>query len=122
MVKLTYKYLNLQTLQETTGGNLAIEIELLELFNDIIEEYIAILEEELPNKNWKRLSDATHKIKPNITLFGIHSMEPVIENLEMHLKHQENPKQIHALVNHMIDVFKEVKTEIGHELDSMGKN
>lgn len=122
MVKLTYKYLNLQALQETTGGNLAIEIELLELFNDIVEEYIAILEEELPKENWKGLFDATHKIKPNITLFGIHSMEPVIEDLEMHLKHQENPQQLHALVNHVIDVFKEVKTEIGLELDSMGKN
>lgn len=119
MEKQTYKYINLKSLRDNTGGNLAIEIELMELFNDIIDEFIAALEKELPNKNWQKLYDATHKIKPNVTMFGIYNMESTMEELDNNFRYEENLETIDDLARTVIDAFKEIKKEIELELNSM---
>lgn len=119
MKTLTYNYLNLESLRDQTGGNLTIEIEFMELFNDIVDEFIACLEKELPNKNWQKLYDATHKIKPNVTLFGIYNLESVIEELENNFRREENLEKIDDIVKSVIDAFKEIKKEIEWELNSL---
>lgn len=121
MDNLTYKYINLQSLKENTGGIIDIEIELMHLFNDIVEEFINTLERELPNKNWQKLYDAVHKIKPNIHMFGISSMEVIISELENNFRNEENLENIDDTVKDVVRSFKEIKKEIKLELHSLTK-
>lgn len=121
MDNLTNKYINLQSLRENTGGMIDIEIELMQLFKDIVDEFIITLEQEVPKKNWQKLYDATHKIKPNIHMFGISSMEPIISELESNFRYEENLETIDATVKEVLRSFKEIKKEIKLELNSITK-
>src|SRR5690606_6915502 len=100
-------------------GIIDIEIELLQLFNDIIDEFIATLEIELPKRNWQKLYDATHKIKPNVNMFGISSMESTIGELETNFRCEEKLENIDETVKTVVSAFKEIKIEIEMELNSM---
>ncbi|WP_100611009.1 Hpt domain-containing protein [Confluentibacter lentus] len=120
MVKTTYNYIDLTSLRENTFGNVPIEKEIMHLFIDMVDDYIAIIDKELPNKNWQELYDATHKIKPNISMFGIYSLESTIVELENSFRNEVNLESIEETVNVVLNTFKEVKKEILSELNSMG--
>ena len=119
MQKITYKYINLRSLKENTGGIIDIEIELLQLFGEIVDEFIATLERELPKKNWQHLYEAAHKIKPSVTMFGISSMELTIGELENNFRREQNLENIDVKVKEVIGTFKEIKKEIEWELNSL---
>lgn len=91
----------------------------MHLFNDIVEEFITTLERELPNKNWQELYDAVHKIKPNIQMFGISSMEVIIGELETNFRKEENLENIDDTVRAVVHAFKEIKKEIKLELNAL---
>lgn len=118
MVKTTYNYIHLNSLRENTFGNVPLEREIMHLFIDMVDEYITILDKELPNKNWKELYDATHKIKPNIIMFGIYSLESTIVELENSFRNEVNLARIEETTNVVLSTFKEVKKEILSELNS----
>ncbi|PKQ43808.1 hypothetical protein CSW08_17625 [Confluentibacter flavum] len=119
MVKTTYKHIDLNSLRENTFGNIPIEREIMHLFIDMVEDYIAILDKELPNKNWQELYDATHKIKPNVSMFGIYSLESIIVELENSFRNEENLERIEETAYVVLCAFKEIKEEVQLELNSM---
>ena len=117
MKQSTYKHINLEALREQIGENLTIEQEFLELFSDIVDEFVACLEKEFPNQNWPKLYDATHKIKPNITLFGIYHLESVIEELETNFRLEKDLEKIDQMIITVLNAFKEIKKEVEMELN-----
>ena len=115
----TYSYINLQSIKEDTFGDADILRTILELFIEGIDEYLNVLEMELPNKNWQTLFQETHKIKPNVSMFGIYTLvEPILE-LETCFRKEENLGKVDALVNVVVPCFIEVKKELQTELKSM---
>lgn len=119
MIDQKYQYINLHSLKENTLDNIDIQIEIMELFLNLINEYIDILNQELPNKNWYALFDATHKIKPNISMFGIESLESIITQLDSDLRNKQNLDTVDKLINTTINIFKKVIIEIETELKLM---
>ncbi|WP_100613411.1 Hpt domain-containing protein [Confluentibacter citreus] len=119
MVKTTYKYIDLNSLRENTFGNVPIEREIMHLFIDMVDDYISVLDKELPNKNWNLLYDATHKIKPNISMFGIYSMESTIVELENSFRNEVNLETIEETAYGVLCAFKEIKKEVQIELNLM---
>lgn len=116
---MNYQYIDLQSLKEDTLGNIEIQTELMVMFLTLIDEYTEVLNSELPNKNWEALYSATHRIKPNIRMFGIAKLEPVILELEDKLRKEENLKGIEELLQTVQVGFKEVKNELEVELKAM---
>jgi len=122
MIKSAYTYIDLNSLRENTYGNVPVEREIMRLFIDIIDEYLDILDKELPNKNWKELYDATHKIKPNISMFGIYSIESTIKEIETSFRNEVNLEGIEEATNGVKYIFKEVKKELQIELNSLAND
>lgn len=122
IINPSYQYINLQSLKENTFDDTSIMKEIMEVFLDIIDEYINALNQELPNKNWDALFKATHKIKPNISMFGINKLESTILQLEHNFKNEENLHTIDELIHSSINVFKQVKIEVQSELKSMNND
>lgn len=119
MKSINYKYVDLQNLKEDTFGDIDIFKEIIELFIELIEEYIKVLNEELGNKNWPVLFKATHKIKPNINMFGIKALEPIILKLDYNFRNEQNLDDVDSLVKTSIVIFNEVKKELLNELNAM---
>jgi HPt (histidine-containing phosphotransfer) domain-containing protein len=119
VIKQHYRYINLQSLKENTFDDLFIQKEIMILFLELIDEYIHVLDQELPNKNWNELFKATHKIKPNINMFGIESLEPIILKLEHDFRTEQNLDTVNTLTTTCANIFKEVIIEIETELKLM---
>lgn len=116
---MNYQYIDLQSLEEDTLGSVEIQKEIMVMFLKLIEEYDDVLNSELPNKNWDALYGATHRIKPNIRMFGITKLEPVILELEEKLRKEENLEGIDELFQTVQVGFQNVKNEIELELKAM---
>ncbi|WP_347923971.1 Hpt domain-containing protein [Pontimicrobium sp. SW4] len=114
-----YSYINLQSIKEDTFGDTDILRSILELFVEGIDEYLSVFEKELPIKNWQTLFQETHKIKPNIAMFGITSLiDPILE-LETCFRKEQDLDKVHDLVELIASNLKEVKKEIQLELNVM---
>lgn len=119
MNQTAYSYINLQSLREDTFGDKEILKTILELFVEGIDEYLAVIEKELPTKNWQPLFKETHKIKPNIAMFGIASLVNPILELETCFKKEIHLEKINGLVELVVRNLTQVKKEIQFELNVM---
>ncbi|MDO5972259.1 Hpt domain-containing protein [Flavivirga aquimarina] len=120
MFKSSYRYIDLDVLKESTFDDTSIIKEIMEVFLELIDEYVEALTLHFPDKKWDLLFNATHKIKPNISMFGISKLETIIPQLESNFKNEQNLDTIGVMVNNCLVVFKEVKREVLTELKSMG--
>ncbi len=119
MHKTEYTHINLQAFKELTFEDLEIQKEIIEAFFEILEEYKTVLHSELPNKNWQALFKATHKIKPNINMFGITELESIMQELEDNFRNEENLDSLEPMVGYSLDILKQVKTELENELKTI---
>lgn len=119
MVKLTHQYIDLNSLKENTFNDVSIMKEIMVLFLDIIDEYVEVLTNEIDNRNWEELYKATHKIKPNVNMFGISSLESTILELESNFKNEENLDNISETTRFVLSAFKDIRKEVELELKSM---
>jgi HPt (histidine-containing phosphotransfer) domain-containing protein len=119
VIKQDYQYINLQSLKENTFDDLSIQKEIMILFLELIDEYIHVLNQELPKKNWNELFKATHKIKPNINMFGIDALEPIILKLDHDFRTEQNLDTVNTLTTTCVNIFKKVIIEIETELKLM---
>jgi HPt (histidine-containing phosphotransfer) domain-containing protein len=119
MNKLEYQYIDLRSIKEDTLGDIEIFKMIIELFIEGIDEYLNSLNNELKHENWQALFMATHKIKPNISMFGISQLESVILQLEHNFKNEDQLETIDQLVSICLNIFKHVKAELQAELKMM---
>lgn len=119
MNETIYRHIDLRKLKENTFGDHAILRMIIEQFIEDIDAYVKVFEGELPQQNWQALFQATHKIKPNISMFGIDALVPVILELEDNFKNEHNLDRIDELTNTTVTVLNNVKKELQTELKSM---
>jgi HPt (histidine-containing phosphotransfer) domain-containing protein len=116
MNNTSYKYINLTSLKENTFGDISILIEIMEMFLGDIDGFVNSLATEIHKQNWPKLFQETHKIKPNISMFGIVSLETSILKLENCFRKEEELQEVEALSEFIIAGLTEVKKEIQIEL------
>ncbi len=119
MSQTGYSYIDLESFKKSTFDDADIQKEIIEVFFEILDEYITALNTELPNKNWNVLFKATHKIKPNIHMFGISKLESTILSLENNFRNEENLDAVKSQVSYCLDILKQVEKELQTELKSM---
>ncbi|NMH86922.1 Hpt domain-containing protein [Flavivirga algicola] len=122
MIESNYRYINLELLRENTFDDASIMMEIMELFLEIIDEYAEALTSQVPAKKWESLFQATHKIKPNINMFGVSKLKSNILQLESNFKNEQNLETTVLLVSDCLTILKEVKREIQTELRAIDNN
>ncbi len=113
------KYIDLRFLYEETQGESSILILLIESFLKDFKEFFEVVNKEFKHKNWKALYEATHKIKPSITMFGISQMEPIIHALAQKFREEKNLEDAETLLDSCKEIFKHVNDELLIELKSL---
>ena len=105
--KIDFSYL-----EKVSGNNKEFIREIAEAFIKSIPTSIEDLDKNSENENWIELARVAHKIKPSITLLGVHSLKEKIVKLEDEAKLHKNPWQITKL-------SKEVSSELKETLESL---
>lgn len=113
------KHIDLKFLYEETQGEGSILILLIESFLKDFKEFFEVVNKEYKLKNWKVLYEATHKIKPSVTMFGISELESIIHALTQKFREEKELEDTGALLNSCKEIFKHVKEELLIELKSL---
>lgn len=116
MNNVNSRYIDLTPLKQDTLGNIEVYKMLIELFIVGIDEYIHTMNSEIKTNNWEALFQVAHKILPNIRMFGIKDLDPIIYELETDLRDRNNIENIHRNIDYSLDIFKHVKNELQTEL------
>lgn len=114
------KYIDLEFLKQESLNESSILVLLIQLFIKDLDEYLIVIEKELKVKNWEALHKATHKIKPNISMFGISKMEPLIHSLMKKFEKQVNLENVEEDLNTCKIIIEKVKLELLTELKIFG--
>jgi len=112
-------YINLKFLRGETFNESSLLVLLIKSFKTEIEEYLNLVDKEFKNENWDLLHNATHKIKPSVTMFGISKLEPIIHSLENRFKNEKQLKSVGEILNTCVKILTEVKTELLIELKAL---
>ncbi len=91
--------IDLSYLKKVSNHNEQFIQEIVEAFLESVPTTIADIKKQLVIKNWEQLARVVHKIKPTITLMGIHSLKDKIIVLEQEAKTAEHEERIIALAN-----------------------
>ncbi|MDF1516907.1 MAG: ATP-binding protein, partial [Lutibacter sp.] len=113
------KYIDLKFLYDETQGESSILVLLIESFLKDFNEFFEVVNKEFKHKNWKVLYEATHKIKPSISMFGISEMGPIIHVLAQKFREEKNLEDTETLLNSCKEIFKHVNNELLIELKSL---
>ncbi|GGI23461.1 Hpt domain-containing protein [Pedobacter mendelii] len=93
--------LDLSYLKEMAGHDPEFMIEVFEIFIEQTPFYMAELENALSIKDWKKVADFAHKIKPTFAYIGRGDVKDFVDYIETSSKSEENldliPKKVITL-------------------------
>jgi HPt (histidine-containing phosphotransfer) domain-containing protein len=74
--------IDLTYLKEVSSDNNEFIIEMIDIFQAQTPGYFDQLEAALGNKDWNRVAEMAHKIKPTLTFMGVESARVVMASIE----------------------------------------
>lgn len=104
--------IDLTYLKNVSNGDAEFIREITNTFLETTPLTLQDIKAQLSDRNWSQLAKVAHKIKPSITLLGIHSLKDKIIQLEQESKLGQNERRITELAN-------EVQAHLAHALDSL---
>ena len=113
------KITDLTYLTEASAGNKLFLKEMIEIFLKQTPLLIAGLFTTSQKKDWPEFRKIMHKIKPSITMMGIHELEPDIIKIDNAVKKGIEVEQLPMLLQKFEDVCNRSYSELNSELKSL---
>ena len=98
--------IDLSYLREVASDNTEFMIEMIDIFLAQTPGYIDQLTEAIDQKNWSKISDLSHKIKPTMSFMGVESAKDTLGEIELKSRNQVDYEWIVEEYNKLKDVFK----------------
>ncbi len=110
--------IDLSYLEDITGGDKEMMIEMLDLFIEDIPDQIGIIKKLAEEKDLKKLGSEAHKLKPTLQYVGFFEMFELIKELEVLSKSGvysdeilSLTKKVEELSNKAIPILKEKRED-----------
>jgi CheY-like chemotaxis protein len=106
------KIVDLTYLRTISNNNQKFIDEMITAFLESIPKSIQEIKMNVQTAEWAALARAVHKIKPSLTLIGLHSSKEKALLLEDFAKQQKNLDKIPSLVNDLCDELSDAMREL----------
>jgi HPt (histidine-containing phosphotransfer) domain-containing protein len=107
------RHVDLQYLNEISGGNSELLIEMIEIFNSEVPGYLKLMNEFYENGNWEALGKLAHKAKASASIMGMKQLAIELRDLELLAQEskdiQSYPSLLHSIENKFIAAIEELK-------------
>ncbi|GAB5409976.1 MAG: hypothetical protein BalsKO_23410 [Balneolaceae bacterium] len=107
--------IDLSYLEDITGGDKEMMVEMLDLFIEDIPKQVSLIEETIRQKELSNLAAESHKLKPTLQYIGLFDMFEIVKELEIIGKSGEFSVKIESLINtlqeHSLDAIPLLKKE-----------
>ncbi len=110
------RYIDLKFIGEETMHESKILKLLIDQFIKDIDGFVKVIDIGLKEKDWKLLHEATHKIKPSVSMFGISKLEPIIHSLVNSFREEKELENAEIQLNAAKEIIIHAKAELVREL------
>jgi HPt (histidine-containing phosphotransfer) domain-containing protein len=98
--------IDLSYLKEVATGDTEFIIEMIDIFLMQTPGYVEQLTAAIDLKDWTKMADLSHKIKPTLAFMGVESAKNTLQEIETKSRNQEDYDGIVSEYNDMKQVFK----------------
>lgn len=98
--------IDLSYLMDVAGGNTEFIIEMIDIFIAQTPGHLEELTAAVASKEWKKIAELSHKIKPTLAFIGVESAKDSMAEIEKSARNEENYESIVLKMDEMQDVFK----------------
>lgn len=81
---------DLSYLEDIAGGSNDFIIEMIDMFLEQTPGYFNDIKQGILDKDWKKVSDVAHKIKPTLAFMGSNSAKDTMATIEMDSRNMVN--------------------------------
>lgn len=104
--------IDLSYLNDVAGGNTEFIVEMIDIFIAQTPGHLEELTAAVAVKEWKKIAELSHKIKPTLAFIGVDSAKDVMAEIEKDARSEENYENIALKMNEMQDVFKTIFSKL----------
>lgn len=104
--------IDLSYLTEVASGNTEFIVEMIDIFLAQTPGHVKELTAAVEVKEWKRIAELAHKIKPTLAFMGVESAKEVMAEIEKDARGENNYEGIVLKINQMQDVFKTIFSKL----------
>ncbi|MEQ8523627.1 Hpt domain-containing protein [Gracilimonas sp.] len=111
--------IDLSYLENITGNDNEVMIEMLDLMLSETPKHISKIKEAHDEKNWKELGAESHKLKPMFLYVGLTGLNETAQDLEEYGKQENNLNLIPALIDELEKGYLEVIDELKNKKEEL---
>jgi HPt (histidine-containing phosphotransfer) domain-containing protein len=100
--------IDLSYLRDVASDNTEFMIEMIDIFLTQTPGYVEQLIIAVDQKDWSKMADLSHKIKPTMSFMGVESAKNTLGDIETKARNQEDYEGIVAEFDKMKDNFKTI--------------
>jgi len=104
--------LDLSYLTEMVGHNPEFMIEVFDTFIEQTPFYLAELEDALSVKNWDKVGNCAHKIKPTFSYVGRNDVKDFVQAIEHNARNQLAVAQIVTDVERLKEILVQIYAQL----------
>jgi HPt (histidine-containing phosphotransfer) domain-containing protein len=106
-------HVDLRYLNEISGGNRELLLEMIEIFNSEVPGYLKLLNEFYDKGNWEALGKLAHKARASASIMGMKQLATELRDIELLAKENKDihsyPSLLHSIENKFIAAMEELK-------------
>ena len=114
--------LDLSYLIQMVGQDPGFMIEVFDTFINQTPFYIAELEDAISIRDWDRVANCAHKIKPTFSYIGRKDVKEVVERIEHNACHKHSQKDIETDLKVLKQTIKGIYLQLEHEKRDLLRN
>lgn len=92
------RYINLEYLNDMSGGDRGVIIEMAEIFISDVPAMVSRIKEHHYTKNWESLGKIAHKARSSAMIMGMEELAGNLKNLELLTMEDDQPEIGSALI------------------------
>jgi HPt (histidine-containing phosphotransfer) domain-containing protein len=99
------KNIDLEYLNEVSGGNTGLILEMIQIFNSEVPGYLKLMKEFYSSGNWVALGRLAHKAKASASIMGMNNLANELKNLELLTQEKSDPQPDPSILGTIEDQF-----------------
>lgn len=104
--------IDLSYLKEVSSDNNEFMIEMIDIFQAQTPGYVESLSSAILEKNWSKIAEMAHKIKPTLSFMGVEEAKEEMASIETRARNQEDYEGIVADFKKMQDILEVIYVKL----------
>ncbi|MFP8487619.1 Hpt domain-containing protein [Gracilimonas sp. Q87] len=111
--------IDLSYLENMSGGDNAIIIEMIELFINQTPQHLQNLMKANENKEWNNVASEAHKVKPTMLYVGLSDLNLVCKKIEDNAKGNQDVEISNNLIDQLVSGYKEITGDLETKIEEL---